>query len=37
MRRHRVSKFRSAKKFRRQMGRTKAINMTGPSRGGIRL
>ena len=34
----RVNKHRSARKFRRQVSRTKAINMrAGPMRGGIRL
>lgn len=38
MRRYRVSKHGSAKKFRRDVGRTKSINMRGaPMRGGIRL
>lgn len=33
-----VNKRRSAKKFRRNVGRTKALNMRGaPMRGGIRL
>lgn len=33
-----VSKGRSARKFRRQAGRTKAVNIRGPlMRGGIRL
>lgn len=32
-----VSKNRSAKKFRGQTRRTKARNMVGPMRGGIRL
>lgn len=32
-----VRKFRSAKKFRHNVGRTRAINMkVGPMRGGIR-
>lgn len=36
--RHAVNKRRSAKKFRRNVGRTKALNMRGaPMRGGIRL
>ena len=36
--RHPVSKGRSAGKFRRNVSRTKAINMKGaPMRGGIRL
>jgi len=33
-----VNKFKSAKKFRGQVGRTKAANVRGnPMRGGIRL
>lgn len=33
-----VSKHRSARKFRKQMGRTKAVNVApAPMRGGIRL
>lgn len=32
-----VSKFRSAKKFRRDSRKTKAANVKGPMRGGIRL
>lgn len=33
-----VNKHRSAKKFKRQVGKTKVINMKGaPMRGGIRL
>lgn len=32
-----VSKKGSARKFRRSVGRTKAANMKGPMRGGIRL
>lgn len=36
--RYGVSKNRSARKFRRQVGRTKAINVRpNPMRGGIRL
>lgn len=36
-RRH-VNKGRSARKFKRQVGKTKAINLKGaPMRGGIRL
>lgn len=36
--RHPVSKSAGARKFRGQVGRTKAINMrAGPMRGGIRL
>lgn len=38
MKRKPVSKYRSAKKFRRDVGKTKGINMRGaPMRGGIRL
>jgi len=37
MRRHSVNKYKSARKFRRHLGRTKAINLSGPARGGIRL
>jgi hypothetical protein len=37
-RRHHVSKRRSARKFRRQAGKTKALNLRGPMmRGGTRL
>lgn len=32
-----VNKARSAKQFRKQSRRTKARNMSGPMRGGIRL
>jgi hypothetical protein len=32
-----VNKGRSAKKFRKHSRRTKAANMKGPMRGGIRL
>lgn len=36
--RKRVNKAHSAHKFRRHVGRTKALNMkAGPMRGGIRL
>jgi len=35
--RHHVNKYRSAKKFRGQSKRTKAANVRGPMRGGIRL
>jgi len=31
------NKRKSAKSFRRQAGRTKAANMSGPNRGGWRL
>jgi len=37
LKRHKVSKFHSARKFRKSVGRTKALNMKGPMRGGIRL
>lgn len=37
MRRHAVSKSKSARKFRNQIGRTKAANMRGPMRGGFRF
>lgn len=37
VRRARVRKSRSAKKFRKQVGRTKMVNLTSPMRGGIRL
>lgn len=38
MRRSHVNKSRSARKFKSQVGRTKAANMrVGPMRGGIRL
>lgn len=37
MRRMPVNKYRSASKFRRQVGKTKAINISAPMRGGIRL
>ena len=32
-----VNKHRSARKFRKQVSRTKAANVAGPMRGGIRL
>jgi len=32
-----VSKHKSAKAFRHHVGHTKAINLAGPMRGGIRL
>lgn len=35
--RHHVNKHRSARKFRKQTSYTKAANMNGPMRGGIRL
>lgn len=37
MRRIPVNKHRSARKFRRQVGKTKAANMRGPMRGGYRF
>lgn len=37
MYRHKVNKHRAAGKFRHQSGKTKALNMRGPMRGGIRL
>jgi len=37
LKRHMVKKGKSARKFRRHVGHTKAINMKGPMRGGIRL
>lgn len=38
MRRNRVNKAKSARKFRRNVSHTKALNMRGaPMRGGIRL
>lgn len=37
MARYRVNKSRSARKFRKHSSRTKALNMKGPMRGGIRL
>lgn len=37
MRRHAVNKHRSARKFRKQVGHTKAANMRGPMRGGFRF
>lgn len=37
LKRHGVSKRRSAKKFRRQSRRTKGANISAPARGGIRL
>lgn len=35
--RHGVNKHSSARKFRKSSQRTKAANMAGPMRGGIRL
>lgn len=37
LRRKGVSKYGSARKFRSQSRRTKAANVKGPMRGGIRL
>nr|QJB20983.1 MAG: hypothetical protein [Microvirus sp.] len=37
MRRYAVNKFRSARRFRGQMSRTKSANMRGPMRGGFRF
>lgn len=37
MHRRPVNKFKSAKSFRRNVGRTKAANFAGVMRGGIRL
>lgn len=37
LKRRTVGKRRSAKKFRRNISRTKAVNMAGPNRGGYRL
>ena len=37
VKRYGVSKGRSASQFRRNTARTKALNMAGPMRGGIRL
>lgn len=37
MRRFSVNKSRSSRKFRKQVGRTKAANMRGPMRGGFRF
>lgn len=37
MRRFPVNKSRSAAKFRRNLKRTKVVNVKGPMRGGIRL
>lgn len=35
--RHPVNKYKSATKFRAQVGKTKAANLRGPMRGGFRL
>lgn len=37
LKRHGVNKHKSAARFRRGSRRTKAANMQGPMRGGIRL
>jgi len=37
MRRHSVSKYRSARKFRKQVAHTKVANLRGPMRGGFRF
>lgn len=37
MRRQAVSKYKSARKFRKQVGHTKSANMRGPMRGGFRF
>lgn len=38
MKRYPVNKFKSAKKFRRNVGKTKLVNLkAAPMRGGIRL
>lgn len=37
MRRRPVNKGKSARVFRKQVSRTKAANIAGPMRGGIRL
>lgn len=37
LKRGNVSKYGSASKFRKHSSRTKALNMRGPMRGGIRL
>lgn len=38
MHRNSVNKYKSAKKFKKHMGKTKSINMrAAPMRGGIRL
>lgn len=37
MKRYNVNKGKSAGHFKRNVKRTKAINMAGPMRGGIRL
>lgn len=37
LKRKRVRKYGSVRKFKRHAGRTKGLNMKGPMRGGIRL
>lgn len=37
VKRYGVNKFRSSGAFRRKAGRTNAVNLRGPMRGGIRL
>lgn len=37
MHRHPVNKRKSVNQFRRGVSKTKALNMRGPMRGGIRL
>lgn len=37
IKRHSVNKHKSARKFRKNVSRTKAVNLAGPMRGGIRL
>jgi hypothetical protein len=37
LKRGHVNKHKSARKFRKSSGRTKARNLKGPMRGGIRL
>lgn len=37
MARRKVNKARSSRKFRKQAGRTKALNVARPGRGGFRL
>ena len=37
MHRRPVNKFKSAKSFRKNVGKTKAMNVAGVMRGGIRL
>lgn len=37
LKRHGTNKGRSARQFRRNVSRTKGLNITAPMRGGIRL